>query len=344
MNIPVLRETVSFTNLSGVAVSICSIVSFNKGYVNHITDRRGFYRSFDLRFATEDRSQINLNHPPFSSSLMNSGIDQALYWNTTRTFGATAFARMYNCGVFAVSLQNSPFIRSIFVRSDQIHNATISSFLKIQYKLLNVFCRSLAWYNAYHQTILRVVSYMIPVVSLQKVLRNIVITMFSFLTHKRPFLIELNLIGFRGKRLPTHREVPWHVRRRGVNNASQYFYLRPPDALFCGPHNLQRYAQTKRWLFSPQASYGTVACLFVRKIASCMFGSIAAGYDYFFRIYRTLINYLHHVFRNPGIFYFDNRILKELALSCLLNVILCWTTICPSFRISSKTSKNIQLC
>lgn len=344
MNIPVLRETVSFTNLSSIAVSICSIVPFNKGCVNRITDRRAFYCSFDLRFAGEDRSQINLNHPSFSSSLMNSGIDQALYWNTPRTFGAAAFASMYNRGVFAISLQNSPFVRSIFIRSDQIHNATASSFLKIQYKILNVFCCSLARYNTYHQTILRVVSYMIPVVSLPEVLRNIVITMFSFLKYKRPFLIELNLIGLRGKRLPAHREVPLHVCRRGVNNASQYFYLRQPDALFCGPRNLQRYAQTERLLFSSQASCGTAVCLFVRKIASCMFGSIVAGYGYFFRICRTLINYLHRVFRNPGIFYFGNRILKELALSCFLNVILYETTTCPSLKISSKTSKNIQLC
>jgi hypothetical protein len=135
-----------------------------------------------------------------------------------------------------------------------------------------------------------------------------------------------------------------HVYRRGVNNASQYFYLRQPDALFCEPRNLQRYARTNRWLFSPQASYGTAVCLSVRKIASCMFGSIVAGYCYFSRICRTRISYLHRVFRNPGIFYFGNRILKELALSCLLNVILFGTTTCPSFRISSKTAKNIQLC
>jgi len=29
---------------------------------------------------------------------------------------------------------------------------------------------------------------------------------------------------------------------------------------------------------------------------------------------------LRRIFRNPGIFYFDDRILKELVLSCLLNV------------------------
>ena len=343
MNIPIFRKAVSFTSLSSVAVSICSIVSFNKSCVNRITDRRGFYRSLDLRFAAEDCSQINLNNSSFSASLMNSSIDQALNWETPSTFGATAFASMYNRGVFAVSLQNSPFVRSIFIRSDQIHNATISSFLKIQHKILNVFCCPLARYNTYHQTILRVVSYMIPVVSQPEVLRNIFITMFSFLKYKRPFLIELNLIGFRGKRLPTHREVPWHVRRRGVNNASQYFYLRQPDALFCGPRNLQRDAQTERLLFPFQASYGTAVCLFVRKIVSCMFGSIVAGYGYFFQICHKLINYLLGVFRNPGIVYFDNRILKELALSCLLNVILYETTICPSFWISSKTNKNIQL-
>jgi hypothetical protein len=59
--------------------------------------------------------------------------------------------------------------------------------------------------------------------------------------------------------------------------------------------------------------------LFIRKIASCMFGSIAGGYGYFSRICHIPLDYLHRVSHNPGTSYSDNKILKELALFRLLN-------------------------
>ena len=44
MNVPVFRETVTFADFSSIAVAVCSIVPFYKSCVNHLTDRRGFYR------------------------------------------------------------------------------------------------------------------------------------------------------------------------------------------------------------------------------------------------------------------------------------------------------------
>jgi len=55
-----------------------------------------------------------------------------------------------------------------------------------------------------------------------------------------------------------------------------------------------------------------------------MFDSIGAEYGYFCRTSRKQSDYSHRVFQNPGIFYSDNRILKELALSCLQNVNCLW--------------------
>src|SRR4030042_1232884 len=320
MNIPIFRETVSFANFSGGTVAIGSIVPLYKRSINHLTDRRVLYRSLHLSFTAKNCPQINLNDPAFSTSFMNSGISQAFCRNTPRTFGTTTFAGVCNCGILAVSLQNGLFIRSILIRGNQIHNVTTGSFLKIKHKFLNVFRGTFAWYNTHYQTMLRVVSYMVPVVPLSTVLRDIVITVLSFLTHKCPFLIELNLSGFRGKTLPTHREVPWHVCRQVVNNASQYFYLRQPDALFCVLRSLQKDAQTMRLLFSHQSSYETVACLFVRKTASCMFGNIAVGYGYFCRIFRILSDYLRCVFHNPGIFYSGNVGIGTTNPSQLLEV------------------------
>jgi len=73
-----------------------------------------------------------------------------------------------------------------------------------------------------------------------------------------------------------------------------------------------------------------------------MFGSIAAEYGYFYRTSRILSDYLRRVSDNPGIFYFDNRILKEPALSYLLNLTVYGTTTCPSLRISARRHKFIQ--
>ena len=61
MYVPVFRKTVTSANLSSIAVTVRAIVPFYKSSVNHITDHRGFYRSFNFSFAAKDRSQINLN-------------------------------------------------------------------------------------------------------------------------------------------------------------------------------------------------------------------------------------------------------------------------------------------
>ena len=155
------------------------------------------------------------------------------------------------------------------------------------------------------------------------------ITVFLFLAYKGPFLIELNLDRLWGKKQPVHREASERVRQPVVNNASPYFYSRRADGLSCVVHSPQRYVAAMRLPFSHPASYGTAVCLFVRKTASCMFGSIAGGYGYFCRICRILSDYLHRVFRNLDNLYSDNRILKGT---------------CPSFGIAAKTSKIVQLC
>jgi len=281
MYIPVFGKTVTFANLPSIAVAVGAVVPFYKSCVYRITNCRGFYRSFHLRFAAKNRSQINFNYPAFPARFMNSSVSQTFHGNTPRTFRTAAFAGMWNRGVFAVSFQNSLFVRFILIGCHQIHNTAVSPFLKIRHKFFDIFQRAFARYNTYHEAMLRVISYMIPVISLSSVLGDIAITELSFLTHKCPFLIKLNLIGFRGKTLPTHREVPWHVCRQDANNALQCFYLPQPDALFYAHHNLGRYDSAMRRPFSHQFSYGTEACLFVRKIGSCMFGNITTESGHF---------------------------------------------------------------
>jgi hypothetical protein len=165
---------------------------------------------------------------------------------------------------------------------------------------------------------------MIPVVSLLPISQLTVITAFFFLAYKSPFFVKLYLIGFGEKTLPTHREVPWRVLQPPGYTALLCLDVPQQDAPFYEHHSLQRYGLTQK-LFSAQVvAIQTAVYLFVRKIASCIFGSIAAGYGYFCRTSRILSDYLRRVFRNLGIFYSDNRILKELSLSCLLNVNCLW--------------------
>lgn len=128
-------------------------------------------------------------------------------------------------------------------------------------------------------------------------------------------------------KLPANRRVNHHttaaaVARRGKMTAA--------------------HALIERSFSSQIVAVQTTVCLFVQKIAFCMFGSIAVGYGCFCRTSRILSDYFRRVFHNPGIFYSDNRILKELALSCLPNVNLYGTTTCPSFRMSAGQHKIIQ--
>lgn len=161
---------------------------------------------------------------------------------------------------------------------------------------------------------------MVPVISLPTVSWVIVITMFFFLAYKSPFLVKLYLIGCRGKTLPTHRGAPWHVLRLRGNTVLPYPDVPLRDGRSYAHRNFRRYGLTERSFFPQAVADQTAVCLFARRISSCMFGSIAAECGYFCHTSRILSDYFHRVYHNLGIFYFDNRILKELALSCLLNV------------------------
>jgi hypothetical protein len=286
MYIPVFGKTVTFSNLPGIAVAVCAIVSFYKSSVNRLADRRCLYGSLYIRFSAKYNSQFNLNYPAFPASLMNSSIFQALGWNAARTFGTTTLARMCRRSFLTISLQNSLFIRFIIIRCNQIHNTTIGSLLKIIHKLPNVFGGAFARNNADYQTMFGVISYMVPVISLLTVSWVCVIAILFLFANKSPFFIKLNFPCLWRKKLPTHREVLWRVCQQGLNSALRCFYSRQPDGRFCVLHSFRKYGSAMIWPFPGQAAYGTAGYLFVRKIASCMFDSIAAGYVYFFRIYR----------------------------------------------------------
>ncbi len=145
-----------------------------------------------------------------------------------------------------------------------------------------------------------------------------------FLAYKGPFFIKLYLISLGGKAPPTHREALWRVLRLRGNTVLPCLDVPLQDGWSFARHNLPRYGLTERSFFPQAGAVQTAVYLFVRKIVSCIFGSIAAGYGYFCRTSRILSDYLRRVFRNLGIFYSDNRILKELSLSCLLNVKCLW--------------------
>jgi hypothetical protein len=324
MYVPVFRKTVTFSNFPGIAIAIGSIVPFDKSCVNHLANRRSLYRSLDLGFAAKYSSQINLNHSAFPACFVNNSIFQALAWNAARTFGTATFAGRPWRNFCSISLQNSLFIRFVLIRCNQIHNTTIGSFLKISHEFLNAFYRAFARYNADYQTMLRIISYMVPVISLLTVSRIIVVTMFFFLAYKGPFLIKLNFSGLWGKTLPTHREALWRVCRLQGYTVLPYLGVRLQDGWSYARRNFRLYGLTERSFFPQAVAVQTAVCLFAGRIASCRFGSIAAECGYFCRTSRILSDYLHRVFHNLGIFYFDNRILKELALSCLLNVNCLW--------------------
>jgi len=324
MYVPVFGKTVTFSNFPGITIAIGSIMPFDKSCVNHRANRRCLYRSLNIGFAAKNSSQINLNHSAFPAGFVNSSIFQALGWNAARTFGTATFTGRPWRDFCSISLQNRLFIRFILIRCNQIHNTTIGSFLKISHEFLNVFRCAFAGYNADYQTMLRIISYMVPVISLLTVSRIVVITMFFFLAHKSPFLVKLYLIGFWGKTLPTHRGALWRVCQLQGYIVLPCLGVRLQDGWSYARRNFRRYGLTERSFFPQAVAVQTAVFLFVRRIASCMFGSIAAECGYFCHTSCILSDYLHRVYHNLGTFYFDNRILKDLALSCLLNVNCLW--------------------
>ena len=245
MNVPVFRKTVTLANLSGIAVAVCPIMPFYKSSVNHLANRRVFYRSFYFGFAAKDNLQVNLYHPAFAAPLVDSGIFQIPVGDPASSFGAARFTGWWGRNLYSISSQDGLFIRPELVRGYQIHNPTSGSFLKILHEFLNIFGSAFARYYTNYQLI--------------------------------------------------------------------------PS--------------------SPQAIAGqTMAYLFVRKIASCMFDSIAAEYGCFCRTSRILSDYLPRVYHNPGISYSGNRILKELSLSYLRYLTVYGATTCPLIPDISKTT------
>jgi hypothetical protein len=233
-------------------------------------------------------------------------------------------------------------IRLILIRCNQIHNTIAGPFLKIDHQLLHIFGRAFARYNTDYQSVLGVISYMVPIVSLLLVGLLIIITVFFFLSHKGPFLIELNFSGLWGKTLPTHHARIWRAFRPSGYTASPCRDAPRQGGRSCAHHNLQKYGLTQRPFFPLATAVQAMVCLFARKIVSCMLGSIATGYGYFCRTRHIQTDCLHRVFHNLDIFYSGNRILKELALSYLQMLTAYEATICPLFWISARQHKSIQ--
>ena len=138
------------------------------------------------------------------------------------------------------------------------------------------------------------------------------------------FRKTVNFSGLCGKILPIHREAPWRVLRLRGNTVLPYPDVPLQDGWSYARHNFRLHGLTERAFFPRAVAVQTAVFLFARRNASCMFGSIAAECGYFCHTRRILLDYLHRVFHNLGIFYFDNRILKELALSYHLNVNRLW--------------------
>jgi hypothetical protein len=92
--------------------------------------------------------------------------------------------------------------------------------------------------------VLKVISYMVPVVSSLTVIWVIIITVFFFLADKGPFLIELSFSGLRGKKLPTGREAPGRVCRPLWCSGLLYLDALLPNGWSFERRNLQRYVLT----------------------------------------------------------------------------------------------------
>jgi len=180
MYVPVFGKTVAFAYLTGIAVAICTIMPFHESGIDRIANRRCFYSGSHLGLTSEDHTQVNFDYPAFSSRFVNRSIFQLGRYYPPRAFRPAGFACTRWRDFLPISLQDSPFVRSILIRSNQIHDTTTSSSLKILHKLLDIFGGGFARHNANDQTVLRVISHMVPVISLATISRIIIPTVFFF--------------------------------------------------------------------------------------------------------------------------------------------------------------------
>ena len=104
MNIPLFRKTVTFTNLSGIAVTIGSVVSFYKSCVDRLANHRCFYRSLNFGFTAIDSSQINPYHSQAHNNLgqilqLEGSLEEALkHYETACDSDRTSRKAQFNRG------------------------------------------------------------------------------------------------------------------------------------------------------------------------------------------------------------------------------------------------------
>ena len=269
MNVPVLRKTIRLPNLSAATIAVGAVMSFDERRVDFLTALRLFQRRLDLLLRAEHTSIIDFDDTTFHTRFMNRRIDQILAGLVTRSFRTTSLAGSFRGPLDAERFQNRLPVRLVFIARDQPWSPVFQAFRRFTHQQLRVLFRPFAVHHLQHKSMLRINRHVIPVVTTTGISGIVFVAIFLFLPNEVPLLVELKLLGLRGKIRRVRREVFPHALRQVACNESPFAGEFFPNDLFSASRSLPRHAQESKRPWIPEAANQKTPSPSAPKISSC---------------------------------------------------------------------------
>lgn len=193
MDSPVLREPIALPHLAAVAEPIRPVRAFDEHRVDE-SQHRPHQRRCQVPQRPEYQPGFDLHHPVLFPNLMDRGVDQVLGQSLDGRLARRHYFRL------CVDLGDGRGIGRVFVRTDQVDEATIGPLVQFMHQLGGVLVRAFADNDAEDQAVFGIKGDMVPAIATAGIFGFGGIAVFLLLGDKGPFLIQLGLLGRGGKR------------------------------------------------------------------------------------------------------------------------------------------------
>ena len=196
MNIPILRETITFANLPATF--------------------RDFQCFLHLLVRPKDRPMRDCCDSSLHSRLMNRRIHQFFRRDKYRTTRTTAFSRRQRSRALAKRLQNRLLIGFPLVARHQSRRLIFQDFRRFSHQQFRVLFGAFAIHDHQHKFVLGIERNVIPVIAVANFnhMVCVCVAMLFLFEHEVPLLVERDFFGLRGKKPRVLRGVVPHVRQR----------------------------------------------------------------------------------------------------------------------------------
>src|SRR3989475_5234674 len=245
MHVPVLREAVTLTHLTGVAVAVGAVLPFDKRGIDGLTHPRLCQGGQHCDRRAEDHPEVNLHDSALLPSLVHGGVLQLRGGYLVRGLGTPGLARAGRHDLGAIGVEDGGFIGGIFVTGEEIQRPASRALLEGLHPLLDVLCRPLTRHHADHPAVLGLQGHvrpMLPLLGIGGVLR---IAGLFFLAHAGPFFVELHLACLGGKTRPTLHAGLGHGGQLKSSTALRSRGSLPRAGRSCAPRSPPQYGPAR---------------------------------------------------------------------------------------------------